>query len=281
MKNKKQLWFVAKASIPFLIIVSLFLIIPSITIIINSFRNGIDGSFTLENYKNIFTNEFYLIAVKNSFKISLISSLVGITIALICSYSITKFSDKAQNRIITMLNMTSNFSGVPLALGYILLLGNTGIFFLLLKNLGLDIFSNFSLYSWSGLIIIYIYFQIPLGVMLLYPSFLGIRKEWRECSDLLGASSLQFWARIGLPVILPGIVGTFSILFANAMGAYGTAYALVGSNYNLLTIRIGALVAGDVMPKPELAASLAVILGITTITTMLINEKMSKSIRRG
>ena len=117
--------------------------------------------------------------------------------------------------------------------------------------------------------------------MLLYPSFLGIRKEWRESAMLLGANSFQFWAKIGIPVLLPGIVGTFSILFANAIGAYGTAYALVGSSYNLLTIRIGTLVIGDVVPKPELAATLAVILGVTTITTMIINEKMSKYVKRG
>ncbi len=281
MKNKKTSLFIIQSLLPFGILALLFLLIPSFTMIIDSFKSSMGGGFTLENYKTALTNAFYLVAIKNSLNISLISSLVGIVVALISAYSISNFGEKGQNRIITMLNMTSNFSGVPLALGNILLLGNTGIFFLLLKKLGIDAFSNFNLYSWAGLIITYVYFQIPLAIMLLYPSFLGIRKEWRESAVLLGANSLQFWAKIGIPVLLPGIVGTFSILFANAMGAYGTAYALVGSNYNLLTIRIGTLVTGDVMPKPELAATLAVILGITTITTMIINEKMSKYIRRG
>ncbi|HSQ89692.1 ABC transporter permease [Romboutsia sp.] len=281
MKNKKTTLFIIQSLLPFVVLTGLFLLIPSFTMIIDSFKSSLGGGFTLENYKTALTNSFYLVAIKNSINISLISSLVGIVVALISAYSISNFGEKGQNRIITMLNMTSNFSGVPLALGNILLLGNSGIFFLLLKKLGIDAFSNFNLYSWTGLIITYVYFQIPLAVMLLYPSFLGIRKEWRESAVLLGANSIQFWAKIGLPVLLPGIVGTFSILFANAIGAYGTAYALVGSNYNLLTIRISSLVTGDVMPKPELAATLAVILGITTITTMMINEKMSKYIRRG
>jgi putative spermidine/putrescine transport system permease protein len=281
MKNKKTSLFIIQSLLPFGILALLFLLIPSCTMIIDSFKSSMGGGFTLENYKTALTNAFYLVAIKNSLNISLISSLVGIVVALISAYSISNFGEKGQSRIITMLNMTSNFSGVPLALGNILLLGNTGIFFLLLKKLGIDVFTNFTLYSWAGLIITYVYFQIPLAIMLLYPSFLGIRKEWRESAVLLGANSLQFWAKIGIPVLLPGIVGTFSILFANAMGAYGTAYALVGSNYNLLTIRIGTLVTGDVMPKPELAATLAVILGVTTITTMIINEKMSKYVRRG
>lgn len=279
-KNKKSLLFIVQSLVPFAVVTLLFLLLPSIMMILDSFKTS-SGSFTLENYKTALTNKFYLKGIINSIQISLISSFIGLIIALICAYFISKLSEKGQNRIITILNMTSNYSGVPLAFGYIILLGNTGMFILLFKHLGLNALSSFNIYSWIGLVIVYIYFQIPLAIMLLYPSFLGIKKEWRQSAMLLGANSSQFWAKIGIPVLLPSIVGTLSILFANAMGAYGTAYALVGKNYNLLTIRIGSLVVGDMMPNPELAGALAVILGIITITAMMINEKMSKYIRRG
>jgi putative spermidine/putrescine transport system permease protein len=279
-KNKKSILFIVQSIVPFVVITLCFLLLPTIMMIIDSFKSG-SGSFTLENYKTALTNMFYLKSITNSIQISLISSLIGITVALVCAYSISNYSEKAQNSIITILNMTSNYSGVPLAFGYIVLIGNTGMFILLFKHFGLNALSNFNIYSWIGLIITYVYFQIPLAILLLYPSFLGIKKEWRQSAMLLGASSFQFWAKIGMPVLVPSIVGTFSILFANAMGAYATAYALVGKNYNLLTIRISSLVVGDIMPKPELAGALAVILGITTISMMMINEKMSKYIKRG
>ncbi|WP_097025662.1 ABC transporter permease [Clostridium peptidivorans] len=278
-KNKKTLLFIAQSLLPFVIIIALFLLLPSIMMIVDSFKSG-SGNFTFENYKIALTNTFYLKGIINSIQISLISSLIGLVIALVCAYSISKFNVKGQNLIITILNMTSNYSGVPLAFGYIILLGNSGMFVLLFKHFGINSLSSFNLYSWIGLVITYVYFQIPLAIMLLYPSFLGIKKEWRQSAMLLGATSSQFWAKIGMPVLLPSIVGTLSILFANAMGAYSTAYALVGRNYNLLTIRIGSLVVGDIMPKPELAGALAVILGITSITMMMINEKMSKYFRR-
>ncbi|MCJ7690722.1 MAG: ABC transporter permease subunit [Clostridiaceae bacterium] len=279
-KNKKTILFLIQALVPFVVITLLFLLLPSILMIIDSFKSG-SGSFTLENYKIALTNMFYLKAISNSIQISLISSLIGLIIALVCAYSISNFSEKVQNSFITILNMTSNYSGVPLAFGYIVLLGNTGMFVLLFKHLGLNALNNFNLYSWIGLIITYVYFQIPLAIMVLYPSFLGIKKEWRQSAMLLGANSIQFWTKIGIPVLIPSVVGTLSILFANAMGAYATAYALVGKNYNLLTIRIGSLVVGDIRPQPELAGALAVILGITTISMMIINERMSKYIKRG
>ncbi|WP_268794443.1 ABC transporter permease subunit [Paenibacillus sp. DMB20] len=106
------------------------------------------------------------------------------------------------------------------------------------------------------------------------------KKNWRESAALLGASSLRFWRHIGLPVMLPSIVGTFSILIANAMGAYATAYALVGSNYNLVPIRIGSLVAGDVASQPQLGSALAVILGLMMVGAMWCNERMMSRFRR-
>ena len=79
---------------------------------------------------------------------------------------------------------------------------------------------------------------------------------------------------------LPGIVGVFSILFANGMGAYASAYALIGSNYNLLTVQIGALISGDIFSRTELASAIAVVLSLILIVTLLFNDFMMKKIRR-
>jgi len=160
------------------------------------------------------------------------------------------------------------------------MLGNSGLFTILFQRWGLDIFSEFNLYSWSGLVMVYVYFQLPLAILLLYPIYFEIKEQWREAAHLLGASDMQFWLQVGLPVIMPGLVGTFSILFANAMGAYATAYALVGSNYNLLSVRIGALISGDVYARPQLASALAMLLALSLIAAMLTNEYMMRRIRR-
>ena len=91
----------------------------------------------------------------------------------------------------------------------------------------------------------YVYFQIPLGVMLLFPTLQGIKEELKQAISYLELVVLNSGDMLDLPIILPGIVGVFSILFANAMGAYASAYALVGSNYNLLTVQIGGLISGE------------------------------------
>ena len=156
------------------------------------------------------------------------------------------------------------------------MLGSSGMFVTLLKAFGIDITQSFSIRTVQGLVIAYTYFQVPLGIMLLYPIYRGIRDDWKEAASILGASSVQFWTRIGIPAILPSILSTFTVLFANAMGAFATAYYLVSSSYNIVPIRIGALMSGDIRTKPELGSALAITLAMVLIVVMLINDWASR-----
>lgn len=266
--------------LPLVVLIVLFEILPTAAMVMNSFLTDNGAQITFQQYVTALTNPFYVKAITNSLLISFYSSAAGIVFSLLLAYAITKSSEAARNAVLTISNMTSNFAGIPLAFAYIILLGNNGVFTLLLKSWGWSLFEGFNLYSWTGLALVYVYFQVPLGALLLYPSFHGIREQWREAASLLGAGSFQFWLRIALPVLLPGVAGTFTILFANAMGAYATAYALVGGNYNLLAIRIGSLVAGDVVTRPQLGCALAVLLGATMLLAMWLNERFMRKVRR-
>ncbi|MRN55274.1 ABC transporter permease [Paenibacillus monticola] len=278
MKQRKR--GVILALIPFALMVLAFQLVPILSMLTSSFRNEDGTGFTLGNYLHALQSAYYMQAIKNSLLISISSSLLGIVIGLVCAYCITRFTPAVRDRLLMLSNMTSNFAGVPLAFAYIILLGNNGVFTLLFKQWGWSVFSDFNLYSWSGLILVYVYFQVPLALLLLYPSFYGIREQWREAASLLGAGPWQFWKTIGLPILAPAIFGTLGILFANAMGAYATAYALVGGNYNLLAVRIGSLVAGDVVTQPQMGSTLAILLALTTLLAVYLNHRMLRRAQR-
>jgi putative spermidine/putrescine transport system permease protein len=279
-KIKKQKLLLLALLLPFFILVIGFEIGPLVSMLKDSFHADDGIKISLDQYITIFKSKFYLQGIQNSVLISLFSATTSIIVAVVLAYSFTKFSKKAQNRLLMIANMTSNFEGIPLSFSYIILLGNNGLFTLLFAKLGMNVFAHFNLYSWTGLILVYVYFQIPLAIMLLYPSFQGIKRQWKEAAALLGASKLKFWIHIGLPVLLPSIVGIFSILFANAMGAYATAYALVGSNYNLLSLQIANLVSSEVTLNPQLGSALGVLLASTMIVAMWINQRMMRRVRR-
>lgn len=274
MKRRNR-WVVV-GLVPFALMIVAFQLAPILAMLTGSVSRGNGSGFTFSYYSKIINSAYYLQAIKNSLLISVFSSVIGIAVGLVCAYSITRFTPRIRDRLLMLSNMTSNFAGVPLAFAYIILLGSNGVFTLLFKQWGWSVFADFNLYSWSGLVLVYVYFQVPLSLLLLYPSFYGIREQWKEAAALLGASKWQFWRTIGIPVLMPAVFGTIGILFANAMGAYATAYALVGGNYNLLAIRIGSLVSGDVVNQPQLGNALAVIMGLSTLLAVFLNHRMTK-----
>lgn len=265
--------------LPLVLMVAAFQIAPVLSMVTASFRSG-DAVFTLAQYKTLLTSAYYMQALKNSVLISVLSSLAAILIGLGAAYAITRFSPRTRDKLLMISNMTSNFAGVPLAFAYIILLGSNGMFTILGRQWGLDLLGDFNLYSWGGLVLVYVYFQVPLALLLLYPALYGVRDQWKEAASLLGANGWQFWRTVGLPILSPAVFGTLGILFANSMGAYATAYALVGGNYNLLATRIGSLVAGDVVTQPELGSALAVILGLTTLLAVFLNHRMARRSER-
>ncbi len=268
-------WLALLCLVPFAVFFFVFQIAPLLWVLVHSVQSEESG-WGLANFSKIFNSKFYLQAIQHSLEISFWSSLFGIVIAVLGSYSLRKVDSRLRNFVNAFANMTSNFSGVPLAFAFIILLGFNGSITIMLKQAG--IIEDFNLYSKTGLIILYTYFQIPLGVLLLYPAFDALREDWRESASLLGASSWQFWRYIGLPVLTPALLGTFVILLANALGAYATVYALTTGNFNVLPIRIAAMVSGDISLDPNMASALAVILvGLMTLVTLVHQWLLKRS----
>jgi putative spermidine/putrescine transport system permease protein len=159
---------------------------------------------------------------------------------------------------------------VPLAFAFISTLGRTGFVTAFLRNvLGLDVYdAGFNLYSFLGLSLTYMYFQFPLMLLIMVPAIEGLKREWREAAENLGASAWQYWLRVGLPILMPSLLGTILLLFGNAFGAYATAYALTGGQLPIITIQIGAQMRGDVLRNPNLGYAMA--LGMVVIMAVTI-----------
>jgi putative spermidine/putrescine transport system permease protein len=275
-KKNVKLYFLAL--LPFLVVVFLYEILPLVMMILSSFRSEVDKTilFTLDNYITAFTRLAYQRAIINSLKVTAISSLFGIVIGFIGAQAIHNATGKIKNVFLTVLNMTSNFAGVPLAFAYMIILGNSGVIIQFAKTYGIEALANFDLYTSTGLNMMYIYFQIPLSTLLLVPAFYGIRQEWKEANLLLNGNAFTFWTKVGIPVLLPSIFGTLSVLFANALAAYATAYALLMNNYSLLAINITGMFTGDMTTRPHLGAALSVVMMLLMLAAILINNFINR-----
>jgi len=258
--------------LPFLLLLLLFSIAPTVWLLINSFM--LDGAWSFGNFVEIVRSPFYRQAFSNTLWVSIASSVLGLAVGLITAASLKRVGGTLRDMVVSFTNMAANLTGVPLAFAFMIVMGTNGAVTLILREMGW--LNGFDLYSQSGLILIYTYFQIPLALLLLYPAFDALQDDWQESAALLGASTFAYWRWVGLPVILPAILGTFILLLANALGAYASAYALMTSNYNLVTIRIASLVAGDISLEPNLAAALSLLLIVALVLVAMVNHFLMK-----
>ncbi|MBP8001395.1 MAG: ABC transporter permease subunit [Chloroflexi bacterium] len=255
--------------VPFFLFALAFLLAPASFLFIGSFRD-LAGNFTLDNYRNL-GQELVVEAYTRSIQISAVTALGGGFFGFLLAYAVTVggLPRFVRSALLTFSGVASNFAGVPLAFAFIATLGRIGLVTTLLKTAGIDIYdSGFTLYSFLGLSLTYMYFQFPLMVLIITPALEGLKGEWREAAENLGATSWQYWRYVALPILLPSILGTMILLFANAFGAHATAFALTGGTYNLVTILIGAQMRGDVLRDPGLGYALAV--GMVIIMTVSI-----------
>ena len=267
--------------VPFLIFCLILEIIPMTILIRDSLREMGIGALTLSNYGAV-TESLYWHSLRNSILLSGGTAILGAIWGGLVAAAIVQSSGRAQRWLMGLIATTSNFSGIPLALAFIAVLGASGMITLIIRNVfGYRLYpQHFSLYSWTGLTLVYLYFQIPLMVLLFAPSLARLKPQWQEAASMLGASSWTYWRRVGLPVLAAPFTAALALLFANALGAYATAWGLSGGKLSLFTIQIAFEVNGDVNFDPGKAAAMSLILAAIMALSIVAAKLMMRRTQR-
>ena len=258
--------------LPFVLFALLFLILPTMNIVIGAFQDR-NGAFTLQNIRDLQTGTIpssYWISVKISVASSLLGCLIGFGMAAAVVFGAAP--GWVRGPLMTFSGVASNFAGVPLAFAFLATFGPIGLVTVFLRNnfgIVLQRDLGFNILSFWGLTVTYLFFQIPLMILIITPALEGLKKEWREAAAVLGATSAQYWRMVALPILTPSLLGTFALLFANAFGAVATAIALTGSALNIVPIQLFAQIRGDVLGNPNLGYAMAfgmiVVTGIANV----------------
>ncbi|WP_054007325.1 ABC transporter permease [Cypionkella psychrotolerans] len=271
--------------LPFLLFALLFLLMPTANIVAGAFVDDA-GGFTLKNIFNLFTPEIinaFWLSIRLSFASALIGCALGFAIAL--AVVLGGLPAWLRGIVMTFSGVTSNFAGVPLAFAYVATLGRVGFVTLLLRDwFGVNIYAlGFNMISFWGLVAAYVFFQIPLMVLIITPAIDGLKREWREAAEVLGATGGQYWRMVALPVLGPSLLGTLALLFANAFGAVATAIALTGSLLSIAPILLFNQIRGDVLQDPHLGYALAfgmiVITGISNGVYVVMRTRAERWIK--
>jgi putative spermidine/putrescine transport system permease protein len=272
--------------VPFLAYVGFFLLIPAAAVMVQAFRDN-KGNLSLSNLSAVLSSQNpWLHSYGVSLELSAASAVLALLLGLAGTVALVSSPNRIVRRLVTTgCGVLANTGGVPLAFAFIATIGNAGVGTHVLAELGFNPYDHgFSLYSFTGLVIVYLYFLLPLVILLMLPPVEALRREWREAASTLGASPRVYWQKVGLPVLTPPLIATLMVLFMDAFAAYATAQALTTGSVPLVPIEIGALLAGNVVTNQAhlgdaLGLGMIVIVGAAGVLYVFVQRKTSRWLR--
>ncbi|WP_120340439.1 ABC transporter permease [Cryobacterium soli] len=257
--------------LPFAVYVLLFLALPTLIAVGTGFI-GADGGFTLETLAAL-GNPVVLNAFGSSVWLSALTAVIGAVLgALVCYALLGARPDGAlRSTVDSLSSVIAQFGGAMLAFAFTATIGIQGMVTVLLRDtVGVDIFADgVWLYELPGLVLPYIYFQVPLMVITFMPALASLKVTWAEANATLGGTARSYWLRIALPVLAPSFLGSLLLLFANAFSSYATAATLISQGAQIVPLQIrSALTSETMLGRENLAGALA--LGMIIVMSVVM-----------
>lgn len=273
--------------VPFLAYTTVFLLIPTLVVVVGAFL-GPKGGFTTANLKSLSEPNF-LAALRQSLIVSVVTAALGAVVGGVLAYAVsTARPDGVLKRLVTSLcGVLAQFGGVALAFAFMAtFVGSSSILGGLLTSTGLDSSAGAWLYTWDkGLMLVYLYFQVPLMLIVFLPAVEGLRPQWREATETLGGTTWTYWRRVALPILLPSFVGAALLLFTNSFSAYATARALVSQGSPLVPLKIDDALSSEVVLGQEgvakaMALAMVVVVALVMVAYALVDRRASRWLAR-
>jgi putative spermidine/putrescine transport system permease protein len=243
-----------------------------------------DGRPTLGNIAAALTEPQYHAAFAGSLLISAVTAVIGAVFGTFLAQAVlmSRPGSPLRRVVSTASGVLAYFGGVPLAFAFVAALGQTGLATLWLRAAGIDLYgAGFRIDSLTGLALTYVYFQVPLMVILATPALEGLLPQWREAAENLGASAWQYWRLVALPVLAPALAGATLVLFGNAFAAYATALALTSGSIPLVPTAIASALSGNVIAGRQnvglaLGLTMVVVIAVVMVAYLLLQRRATR-----
>lgn len=268
--------------VPFFAYTTVFLLVPTLIVVVGAFLDR-DGRPTGANLAALAQPAFQR-ALYQSVVLSAVTAVIGALVGAVLAYAIsTGARDGLLRKFVTSLcGVLAQFGGVALAFAFTASFTASGYLNGWLKSLGVATGDGLWLYQWDrGLIVVYLFFQIPLMLIVFLPAVEGLRPQWREATETLGGSTLVYWTRVALPILTPSFIGALLLLFTNAFSAYATAQALISQAAPTVPQQIAGTLNSEVLLGQEnvgkaMALSMVVVVAIVMAIYTVIDKRASR-----
>lgn len=250
-------------ALPLVVVLGLVLVWPLLTLAVQSFTTE-TSAFTLERYADVLTSRRYLGSLAVTAVLASVSTLLALLICVPAGLYISADKSVLGKLLAIALSIPMSLPGIVIGFFVILLIGNTGVVPMLFETTTGQRHLQLA-YTWTGLTLGYLYFQIPRVVLVVRGAADGVGSEIVASARTLGANTTTIYRSVILPALRPAIASASVLAFATAFGAYGTA-ATLARGQRVMPLEIAAAFTDNF--QPGTAATLSLILA--TITTSVL-----------
>lgn len=228
---------------------------------------GEELSFSL--YTEVLLSKHYLSSFWNTFMLSFLSTLIALVICIPAGIYIEGTQGRDRKLLAVALTIPLSLPGIVIGFFVIITFGFTGVIPKLFEMLTGDRRLAFA-YTFYGMLLGYVYFQIPRVVLTIRGAVSSISQDVLDSARTLGASTLQTYWHVILPTLKPSIISAASLSMATGFGAFGTA-ATLSRGYRVVPLEIATAFTENFQPKLAGAMSIILVL-ITTAMLFGINK---------
>lgn len=197
-----------------------------------------DAGFSLHNYQELFAVTRYRHALLWSLELSMAVAAASTIICLAPAWLFTRHEFRGKRLMRGILTLPMTFAGMIVGFLMVILLGRSGFVPQILERLtGQPLLSGVG-YQFPGLILAYLYFEIPRATLTLESALRKLDRRLELAARSLGANRWQTFRLVVLPAIWPALVSTFAVTFSVSLGSFGVLLVLSIRRFTLLPLEI-------------------------------------------
>lgn len=262
--------------LPAMIILLGVFLIPMLFILLLSLE-GAEGQFSWSNYLMFFQDTYYLEILGRTISLSLYT----VTCTLLLAYPVAMFMARTQGKLrglVTMLILCPHLISVVIRnFGWVVILGDTGWLNTMLLKVGIVETPLRLLYNELGIVIGLTDAFIAYMVLAIATSLYTIDASLYKAASILGATRLQSFFHITLPLSMPGVFAGITLVFSLSMSAYVTPALMGGTSVKVIPV----LAFEQIMSTLNwpLGAALAILLLSSTVVLVTLFSRLVETKR--
>lgn len=268
MSDKKRLimWLVLAFAI--LVLFVIFVVFPLGLVLYKSVLME-DGTISFDYFVKFFSKKFYWSTLVNSFKVTIVSTIVSAILGLIMAYvlrSVKIRGSKLLNILIVISYLSPPFIG---AYAWIQLLGRNGFITRILNAIFHTQLNG--IYGFSGIVLVFSLQSFPLVYMYISGALKNLDNSLNEAAESLGCSVFQRVRKIIVPLVTPTLLASSLLVFMRVFSDFGTPM-LIGEGYKTFPVLLYSQFMGEVNTDEHYAAALCVIVIAITLVLFFLQK---------